>query len=213
MSVIFDQLKISSDGNTMYIDAHVGESSYFDRISLDYIAIVPANNEEETVPALEDNKEIYKLTFGEDVRTLSLVLTKASFDEAFNNTDSKGAPIAEGPTASVPFTEANLNRNLFFIYVAVKGTFDPSIPCGLDRTLNLGVAFNVYILYRKAMDYTKELIKECSEHKAFTDYILLWNAFKSSLITGHYLSAIKFFKLLFLDGNNVSNATNCGCHG
>jgi hypothetical protein len=64
------------------------------------------------------------------------------------------------------------------------------------------------------MDFTKSLADECKIPVGFADFILLWNAFKAAVETEHYISAVKYWKMLF-DKNISSYGNNkpCGCHG
>ena len=80
------------------------------------------------------------------------------------------------------------------------------------------------------MDYTKDLADDCTIPTGFTDFILLWNAFKASVETEHYGPAIKYYNMLFgnpdervtrdgshspFGGGSANNRRTkpCGCHG
>ena len=65
------------------------------------------------------------------------------------------------------------------------------------------------------MDFTKELAQDCKIPQDFIDFILLWNGFKSSIETEHYIPAINFYNTMFKSaGRSASIPTkNCGCHG
>jgi len=111
------------------------------------------------------------------------------------------------------FPEAEMQRTLFFVYVKVKGIPDECTPCRLDEEITLGVTFDENILYQKVMQFTKSLTRECQLPLGFSDFILLWNAFKASIETEHYIPAIKFWNMLF-DNIGPNRATkSCGCHG
>jgi hypothetical protein len=88
----------------------------------------------------------------------------------------------------------------------------------------LGVTFDENLLYQRVMQYTKSLADNCKIPVAFMDFILLWNAFKASVETEHYIPAIKYYNMLFgkdADGNpygaydKTSGVISkpCGCHG
>ena len=107
---------------------------------------------------------------------------------------------------------------LFFVYVKVKGVPDPCTPCSLDDEVTLGVTFDEGLFYQKVMDFTKALADTCQIPVGFADFILLWNVFKASIETEHYIPAIKYFNLLFGidgagDGRVLSGTKPCGCHG
>jgi hypothetical protein len=63
------------------------------------------------------------------------------------------------------------------------------------------------------MNFTNTLVSKCDVPREFTDFILLWNALKAAIETGHYVAAIKFYNMLFGNMNDVSVISNCGCHG
>jgi hypothetical protein len=196
MSVIFDQLRISDDGKRMYINIHVNTASYFDNIYLDSLTIVSADKVSETSPTIPSTDYIYQKTFDDNTKEAALVLQPVDFNEQFAGSD--------------------FSHDLFFVYVKVKGTPDPCTPCSLDEEITLGVTFDENLLYQRAMDFTKELTDDCQIPTEFTDFILLWNAFKASVETEHYVPAIKFWKMLFDQNDNslpINNTKPCGCHG
>ena len=55
-----------------------------------------------------------------------------------------------------------MSKTLFFVYVKCKGTPGSCIPCRLDEETTLGVVFDENVLHQKVMDYTKELVADCS---------------------------------------------------
>lgn len=199
--VIFDQLRISDDGKRMYINLHVNKADYFTNIYLDQITIVLADKVSETSPYLPSTDYIYNKVFEGSLKEADLVLFPTDFNENFAKSD---------------FTS-----NLFFVYVKIKGTPDACTPCRLDEEITLGVTFDENLLYQQMMQFTKELAQDCTIPVGFTDFILLWNAFKASVETEHYIPAIKFWNMLFdvrpsgsIDAvGNVSLFKPCGCHG
>ena len=191
--VLFDQLRISDDGKRMYINLHVNKADYFDGIYLDEMVIVPADKVLETDPALPSEDYIYKKVFEGFLKEADMVLLPTDFNEHF--------------------TKSDFSSDLFFVYVKVKGTPDPCTPCRLDEEITLGVTFDENILYQKVMDYTKSLADDCKTPQDFIDFILQWNAFKSSIETEHYIPAIKFWNQLFTETSSTTITKNCGCHG
>ena len=196
MSIIFDQLRISDDGKRIYINLHVNNASYFDNIYLDSITIMTQDQVSEAAPEMVTEDFVYQYTFEGEQRQADMVLVPTDFNEQF--------------------TKSNFSSDLFFIYIKVKGTPDECTPCRLDEETTLGVTFDETQLYQIVMGYTKELLKDCSINQGFTDFILQWNAFKASIETEHYVSAIKFWKMLFDNKSSswtVNNNKSCGCHG
>ena len=60
MSVIFDQLRISDDGQSMFIDAHVNKAYYFDNVYLKRITICKEDQVSETNPTSYSDNYIYQ---------------------------------------------------------------------------------------------------------------------------------------------------------
>ena len=197
MSVIFDQLRISDDGKRMYINLHVNKAEYFKDIYLDSLTIVMADKVSETSPHVPSQDYVYHQVFDGNQKEADLVLLPVDFNESYK--------------------KHCFSKNLFFVYVKVKGTPDPCTPCTLDEEITLGVTFDENLLYQKVMQFTKGLADKCEIPVGFTDFILLWNAFKSSVETEHYVPAIKYWNTLFdnYSGGIYSKSGNkpCGCHG
>ena len=191
--LIFDQLRLSDNATKLYINIHVNKADYFKDIYLDNIKIMTADKVSETNPEVPTEDCIFTHTFGDNVKEAALVLTVNDF-----------------PTLK----QSDMSRTLFFVYVKCKGTVGACVPCRLDELTTLGVTFDEKLLYQRVMDYTKSLADDCKIPVGFTDFILLWNAFKASIETEHYIPAIKFWNQLF-DVDTIGNITykGCGCHG
>lgn len=217
MSVIFDQLRISDDGKTMYIDAHVSQAVRKDIISgsfiniyenayIESITITTADRVLETRPNVPTSEYIYKIEFEDNRKEVHLEI---SYDDFMRNwvTD----------VDQISFCLSDMSSSLFFVYVKLKfdGVPDPCAPCSSVDGYTLGVTFDENFLYQKVMNYTRELGDDCNIPQGFIDFILLWNAFKASVETEHYIPAAKFFNMMFgrfsKDGGVVTS--NCGCHG
>ena len=199
MSVIFDQLRISDDGKRMYINAHVNKACYFDDIYLDSITIMTSDKVSETNPHIPTSDYIYNQTFKGESKCLDLVLTVGDFLKTW-----------ETEPDAMKFKASDMSTTLFFIYIKVKGTPDQCTPCRLDEEVTVGVTFDESLLYQRVMDYTKSLSDTCQIPNGFTDFILLWNAFKASIETEHFIPAIKFYNMLF--GNYDERYSRDGSH-
>lgn len=194
--VLFDLLKISDDGKRLYISIHVNRASYFNNVYLDSVTIMTADKVSETNPYSPSQEYIYKKVFSGNQKEADLVILPTDCNESFSKTD--------------------FMHDLLFVFVKVKGTPDPCIPCGLDEEYTLGVTFDEDLLYQKVMGFTKDLADDCQPMGDFADFILLWNAFKASIETEHYVPAIKYWNMLFDKSSGTgytSRTKNCGCHG
>lgn len=203
MSVIFDQLRISDDGSKMYLSVHVNKADYFKDVYIDSIAILTSEKVSETNPFFPTSNYIYKEDVEGNKKEINLVLTPEDFVRVW-----------ESEPEAMKFKRSDMGNTLFFVYVKTKNAPDSCTPCRLDEEMNLAVTFDENMLYQRVMDYTKELVKDCTTPTGFIDFILLWNAFKAAIETEHYIPAIKFFGMLFGTMNGkITDIKDCGCHG
>jgi len=232
--VIFDQLRISDDGQHLYIDAHVNTVKHFNNIYMDSLTIYAADCSTESIPdSPSDNTSyIYKERLGEGIREIERVIDLTALKQAYNNV----IPNADGsfnyerdvidkdaPYAREDFGNKSFSKHLFFVYIrcAETGEANPSficLPCSAQKLDNVAATFDENVLHQRVMDYSKELIDSCTIPQGFTDFILLWNAFKAAIETEHLLPALKFYKLLFCKGRGMRSITGgkskgCGCYG
>lgn len=203
--IIFDQLRISDDGKRMYINAHVNKADYFNDIYIDSIVIQTADKVLETNPGLPTSDYVYIKKAEENAKGLNLVLEASDLSRSW-----------ESDPNAIAFNRGDMSKTLFFVYIKCKGIPGSCTPCRLDEETTLGVVFDENVLHQRVMDYTKELVADCSVPSAFIDFILLWNAFKSAIETEHYIPAIKFFNMMFDEvGKSCQSKTIkiCGCNG
>ena len=235
--IIFDQLRISDDGKRLYVNVHVNNADYFQSYYIDQITIVTADKALETECNAPSSNFIYREIFS-NTKSVDLVLDTGSFIAAHLNWDEEiEHPNDFGkPYADIAFGHNNLSQDLFFVFVHCKSSGKvnecfPYIPCELQAETTLGVTFDENLLYQRVMGYTKQLADDCTVPTGFTDFILLWNAFKASVETEHYVPAIKYYNMLFgrelgPDGQYVSygpfgggssksygESKPCNCHG
>lgn len=219
MSVVIEQLRISDNGQRLYIDAHVNKASYFDNLNLSKITICTEDQVSEAHPDTYGEKYIWQgtiehLVSDDNYREVHLMLTKSDFDEAFLNGE-QSIPDATKPVANEEFKNTDLSKNMFFVYFETEGTPDPCTPCDMDGMV-LGVTFDYGALYNPAMNYTRQLADDCNIPSEFIDYILNVDALKLSLETEHYIPAIEYWKRLIGSGSTAypyRSTKTCGCHG
>lgn len=203
--IVYDQLRVSDDGKQLYIDAHVSRADCFDGVTIQSLYICLGSQVYETLTIdPESNSYIYKKEYGTDIKEIH---------ECINIDDE-----------NLIYNKSSFSKDLFFVYVGCN-----TIPEGCECFTSvgkyvLGVTFDENLLYQRVMQYTKSLADDCKIPVEFTDFILLWNAFKASVETEHYVPAIKYYNMLFgkdTDGkpygayDNTSGMIHkpCGCHG
>lgn len=202
--VIITQLRITEDGGYMYVNAHVNEASYFDNVYIDSITIMTSDKVSELNPEEATADYIYKKEFEDNTKKIDLVLEPTDFIK-----------IWEKESSAMAFKRSDMNSNLFFVYIKCKGNPDACTPCELSKVTTVGVTFNEHLLYKRAMNFTRELLADCTIPVAFTDFILLWHAFQAAIETCHYIAAIRFFNMLFdaREKGHINTIKGCGCHG
>lgn len=202
--IVYDQLRVSDDGSYLYIDAHVSLADCFDGVTIQslYICLGSQIYETKNIDP-ESNGYIYKKEYS-DVREIHECISINDENLIYNKT--------------------SFSKDLFFVYVGCN-----TVPEGCECFASigkyvLGVTFDANLLYQRVMDFTKSLADDCHLPVAFTDFILLWNAFKASVETEHYIPAIKYYDMLFgMDTEGKSYGAydktsgmihkSCGCHG
>lgn len=215
--IVFDQLRISNDGQKLYIDLHVNYMEEFDNVFLDTLVITTEDNVSETNSNVPSSGYIFKYKFQENLQAASLVIDKGTLDAAVINVGSQGKPIhADEAVADTPFNASNFSQNIFFVYVSTTGTPAIEVPCSMQNPVTMEAVFNEYLVYQKIMEYTKMMADICQVPMEFVDFILRWDAFKASINTGHYIQARNFYRQLFEKGsmyNRSSTIKPCRCHG
>ena len=190
--VIFDQLRISDDGKTLFIDVHVNKASDFDNITLDRIVIQTQDQVSEMDPLTPGDSFIYNSQIAGSEKEVHLALdANTDFEQVLQT----------------------LSDKLLFVYVICKGTPGECTPCRLDEMTTLGVTFDTALFYQKVMQNTRQLADTCDIPKGFIDLILLWNGFRAAIETEHYIPAIDFWKKMFKFGGTAYTSKPCGCHG
>ena len=212
MSVIFDQLRISDDGKQLFINAHVNRATPFNNINIKKVMVTEASKVSETMSmdTLIENGAYLKVEeFNPSVKEVNLVYT---INDLMRHD--------EEDVKKINFCQGEMSSTLFFVYIQTEGNVPAEcecLPCSLQRNEYVGVTFDEGAFYQKVMNYTRELAQDCETMpKGFVDFILQWNAFKTSVETEHFLPAIKFYNLMFGNASSpgvYTSTKGCGCHG
>ena len=188
--VVIEQLRISPDGQKLFIDAHINKSSYFENLVIDKISIDTQNTVLQSFDGPSENPVFTHSTITNTLRPkeVHLVVDKNMID-------------------------ADLSKDMLYVYFHVSGTPSSNTPCGLDSPYTLGVTFNEGIIYNRMMGYTKEITNTCEIPMGFIDMILQLEAIKAAIETENYVTANKFYnRLINLKSSSTSNI-NCKCYG
>lgn len=200
MSVIIDQLRISDQGKTLYINAHVNQASAFDQVYISKITICTEEQVSEVDP-ISYTDYIYQKEYPDEDFTREINLVLCPVDMGLN------------------FMKSTFSKNMFFVFIECKGTYDDChTPCGLDEVTK-AVTFDYGVIYNQAMNFTKELADTCNIPQNFINYIMNYDALKLSIETDHYRPAINYWKNIvgekgiFSNGSKSITSKPCGCHG
>lgn len=213
--IIFDQLRVSEDGMSLLISAHVNGASYFENVHIEKVTI--CTEDQVLNSGSYGDNYIYQLELAEEVRTIDLLINKSVLDSTTIITPSNVNLSHSGePVASTVFSGTSFSNNMFFVFIECSAPA-PDTPCTLDEATTIGVVFDYGVLYNRGMNYTRELADSCQIPSHFIDFILVMEAMKLSIATGNYQLAIEYWKQLARGFcGNLSTVTSikpCGCHG
>lgn len=178
----FKKLQISQNGETLSIEVKVKDSEFYSNVFIDSIIV---ENQDTYIHNTSEEEHLYKHHVVGNQKEVSLVISDV--------------------------TIKNLNTDLFFVYVIVKGTPSPNTPCGEDGSENVKAVYNTYRILSLFMPYIKEINSGCCTNRNFIDAILKYKAVETSLKVEDFVSAIKHWNKFFKDSNVVTTHL-CKCH-
>ena len=187
--VIFKELRITPDGNNLFIDASIAPYDYFQNM---YIVSVSIDTEETFSPTGRPSEKavvVYNNSEEEDIKNISLNLDKDSI-----RVDT-------------------LSGHIFYIYVQIAGTPSIDVPCSMDKEYTIGVALNWFPIYQSSLKVLGD-IKEncCSIPKESIDFILKLKSFELLLRTSQYDKANKHYLKWFKNIKSSTGVKSCGCN-
>ena len=188
--VVIEQLRIAPDSQKLFIDAHINKEYYDEDLVLDKISIDTQNTVLQSFDGPSENP----------VFTYSTITNTSRPKEVHLIVDKN-------------MIDADLSKDMLYVYFHVKGTPPPNIPCGLDTPYTLGVTFNEGIIYNRMIGYTKEIANTCEIPMGFIDMILQLEAIKAAIETENYVTANKFYNRLINSKSSSTSNINCKCHG
>lgn len=187
--VKFNKLSVFKGGEKLSINVSIEDLPYYSNVYIDSIYIDNQDTYIEKGPS--DNSALVYIA-EENEKSTNIIID-------WNN-----------PMLS----DISIKEDLLFVYVKIKGTPAPDTPCEKDRKFFIGVTYNACTLYDSMMQSIRDVLNDCSIPKVFIDKFLRFEALEYSIITNHYIEAIKFFNRFF-KGKKVLGSTikDCNCHG
>lgn len=211
----FRELRITSDGKYLIIDAAVKEHSYYENVFIDSIVIDTQDTYVQNGPS---NNPVYQYKVEEDgVQNLYAIPEECSCNPVLIDEDKSYCftyGYEEGRHVRLMLSTKDIPlNNMLFVYAVAKGTPSPDTPCGLDNSIVMQTVVDLYPFYQNTLCFLKELNNDCEVPKGFTDMILRLKALELCIRTGNYPQAIKYWKKFFSNNNRVTTTSNCRCNG
>lgn len=186
----FNDLKLNPDGRCLIVDASIINQEYFDNR---YITDVYVDSDLTFVSANSPSDTSVHITVDDEPK---------KFYKQFSITELESLIKPE---------EQDLRKHIFFVYVAIAGPIEGTVPCGADKDLYLGVAVNWDSIYHESLQYMKELNNCCDIPKEYIDYILRIKGLELAIKTGHFDVALHMWSKYF-NRKFVNYTQCCGCN-
>lgn len=210
--LIFNELRITPDGQYLIIDVSVSNAEYYSGISIQSIII---DTQDTYISSGPSNTPIYSYQVTEG--SLTKVYTSCDCSPVLDS-DRSYCLVADNRNIRLVLNKLDLNNvdlsnNMFFVYAVATGTPAPETPCGMDNSVVMKTAVNLYPTYCTTMQLLKELDCSCEIPRNLINVILRLKALEMCIKTGNYLQAIEYWKKYFMLNNSTNfNSTRCGCY-
>lgn len=211
------QCRIDQECKHLIVDAEVDNLTYYDNIYIDsviidtqktYTADYPSSNPVFTRSYSYDNPAVYTIEENSHVNTDE----NCKCGNVYSS-KAEGVKKVSLILDSQDLVGADINNDIFIVYIVASGVPSYTTPCGMDKSFVCSVAVNLKPIYMQAMNYIKELDSECTIPRSFIDMILKLKAFELSLKTGNYQMAFKQWSKLLFNKTKTVSVKNCGCNG
>lgn len=182
----FATLKVSGECRQLVIDASIEAYSFYDDVYIDSVVI---DTQDTFMTSGPSSSSVCTKSIDGNSKHVTLILDKTDFNAA-----------------------VDFGKDLFFVYITVKGTMAPGTLCGYDRYYDLGIAVNMHNLYKSLMGGIRQVEETCNIPKQLIDKYLQLKAFTISLKTGNYTLAIKYWNKFFRNCVITDDtSTKCEC--
>lgn len=216
--IVLNECRIDQEGKNLVIEASVDNLSYYKNVYIESVIVDTDKTYSPNGPSYnpvfikEYESDHYKVDVREDCNAIK-VIEQCPCGDIYTANKAGVKHIKLYIKAKDMAGVANLDDNIFFVYVKATGVPAPGTPCNMDNKFTMGVAVNLRPIYNMAMGFIKELDIDCTPPKGFIDMILRLKAFNLALRTGNYPTAFKYWNKLFKNKKSVSTKRRCGCNG
>lgn len=205
--IIFDELRVTNDGEYLIIDARVRKEKVYKDVKIKSVLIgTHKNYVERTATGLtvDITNEYVNESDDFDKRVF---LRLSSLDINMNASEGN---------------EVDLKKDLIYVYIETSDDVAlencPMLPCDMTQTLNIGVTMYMGNIYNTFMNNIKEIENAGSSCHNKTpqnliDFILKYITLVTAVDSKHFIKANELFEKWFSGGVFSSNNSNCGCNG
>lgn len=206
--VIFNDLRISDDKQSLIVDCFIENLNVYSGMYIKEIAVDYYKNVETSGTASEDAITIYEnRTDDTSVKAVRACLT---VDEIKKHETFGAAKLAGG---------------LFYVFVTCEAESSAAVaalgtlPCGYDQTSDIGIVPDWELLYRIGLKNINDMafacFDKCNDSTNFIQFLLLWSSLKLAMNSCEYAIVEdvwdRILKLFSFDENGVSIVNGCGC--
>lgn len=204
--VVFNELRITNDGEYLIIDARIRNESIYSNIEIKKVTVGTHKTYEE---GASNGKEIPISTLNQAtndtrVKRVYFRLSKLDLTDFSSYEESN---------------EIDLEKDLIYVYIDTN-SYDnpdcPDLPCDLTKSHHIGVTMYMGGFYNDFMSYMNELNKSSCEAKVpqgLIDMLLKFTALTTAIDSKHFIKANEFFNKWFTGKHMFNSNSNCGCNG
>lgn len=213
----FNELRISSDGKYLIIDASVDSQDFYNDILLDSVVI---DTQDTYILNGPSSNPVYTYTVGDNYDLTYSIPEQCNCNPILEEEDQSycftyGSYEKKNVRLVLQAGDMNLstlNDTMFFVYVITTGEPSADAPESTVSPQIMGTVTNLYPYYQSMMKSVKELINECKIPKNFIDFSLRLKALELCIRTGNYPQAIVYWNKFFKGKMSKPVVTNCSCY-
>lgn len=213
----FNELRITSDGKYLIIDASVDSQDFYNDVLLDSVVI---DTQDTYILNGPGSNPVYTYTVGDDYDLTYSIPGQCNCNPVLEEEDRSycltyGSYEKKNVRLVLQAGDMNLgtlNDTMFFVYVIATGEPSADAPESTVSPQIMGTVTNLYPYCQSMMKSVKELVNECRIPKNFIDFSLRLKALELCIRTGNYPQAIVYWNKFFKGRMSEPAVTDCGCY-
>ena len=191
----FNELRISEDKQYMKVNCQVETLEGYSDVYINGVYAIPYKNFKPTASRKSD-------------------YDSSDYVTLYNGAPSKHIEICKSRNF---FPGQTLQDSLYFIMVTHEGEVSFSLTnynCTADEEIAYAVILDWERIYKEGMQFVLQFFKNCgtncSDNKAFEDFVLRWEAFKLAIATCDWVLVSELWDSLF-KRTSAHVSSGCGC--